>query len=297
MQQVTEDSRTFLDPKIPLAPGPAPAPKEPDSKKPPQACDAPVTPKNFKLRSILNRNRIFAIGFLSILFYLYNKYSLQLEGLLFDQAYKNICLNGKPKSSLTLTQQLIEFIKGPCSPILFIPGILATRLRIEIDCKLLQKEDPQTFENCNWNTCTDYGYWPFSRKPYPEYDIWLPSFWSKISFFLPRNYVFRDICFASLIKKKYRYSETEDVRNITQDRPGLRLTWYGDTPETSDHQLSECGKTALSTLSAFFPNFYYKILDFYEYMGYTHGLTLQGVPYDWRETCRIGVSGKILKPL
>lgn len=40
----------------------------------------------------------------------------------------NYCLN--EKHELTTKEKMIEFAKGPCSPIMMIPGILSTKLRV-----------------------------------------------------------------------------------------------------------------------------------------------------------------------
>ena len=79
------------------------------------------------------------VGIQSIQVYcLIQVYSVKIDAWNFDPSYKNMCINGKERSQMTFTQQLKEFRKGPCSPIVFTPGIFATKLRLEIDCKTLQ---------------------------------------------------------------------------------------------------------------------------------------------------------------
>ncbi len=52
-----------------------------------------------------------------------------------DQLPTNYCTNQtKFKSKKDL---LLEFAKGPCNPVLIIPGIMSTNLMVEIDCKVL----------------------------------------------------------------------------------------------------------------------------------------------------------------
>ncbi len=75
-------------------------------------------------------------------------------------AFKFRCLNGQDPSKLTKKQYLIEFAKGPCSPTVLIPGTLSTKLTLTIDCKMLQKEEPEIFQKCGWNSCSK-KFWEF----------------------------------------------------------------------------------------------------------------------------------------
>lgn len=83
---------------------------------------------------------------------------LDIEKLKFE--YKNHCLKNKEgkfdkePSDMTKSEKLEAFIKGPCSPAVIVPGILGTALKVEIDCETLQKEEPEIFSTCGWNSCS-----------------------------------------------------------------------------------------------------------------------------------------------
>jgi len=45
------------------------------------------------------------------------------------------------------------FSKGDCVPLILVPGILGTRLQVQIDCEVLRYKNPGVFEVCGWNSC------------------------------------------------------------------------------------------------------------------------------------------------
>ena len=57
----------------------------------------------------------------------------------------NHCLNGKIRNNLSLKENLIEFARGPCNPIVLIPGLLSTKLMVKIDCQKLQQFNSEIF--------------------------------------------------------------------------------------------------------------------------------------------------------
>ena len=63
---------------------------------------------------------------------------------------KNICINGKDPEKLSTKEQLQEFVKGPCLPIILVPGLMATKLQVIIDCQTLKEENPDVFKTCGW---------------------------------------------------------------------------------------------------------------------------------------------------
>lgn len=68
-------------------------------------------------------------------------------------------------------EQLMEFAKGPCLPVTVVPGILGSKLKVEINCEVLQKENPEIFQACGWSTCTGWGI--LASKPKAEYNLWI----------------------------------------------------------------------------------------------------------------------------
>ncbi len=94
---------------------------------------------------------------------------------------KNYCINGKNLKSKK--DRLKEFIKGPCNPVMLVPGLMSTRLQVEIDCKKLKQNYPVTFYDCGWTTCNKYDWQIWETKPNPEYHLWIPSEVSPMSAF------------------------------------------------------------------------------------------------------------------
>lgn len=64
-----------------------------------------------------------------------------------------------------------EFIKGPCAPIVMLPGLIGTSLQVEVDCEVLRDQSPTVFENCGWSTCNSLEIW--KKKPSAEYRLWI----------------------------------------------------------------------------------------------------------------------------
>lgn len=68
--------------------------------------------------------------------------------------YKNYCLNKHPQADkLSTKEKLREFAKGPCSPLIVLPGVMASKLRVQINCKKFRKHFPYTFRKCGWTSC------------------------------------------------------------------------------------------------------------------------------------------------
>ena len=90
-------------------------------------------------------------------------------------------------------------------PILLLPGILGTRLQIEIDCEVLRDKNKAVFEECGWNSC-DYSnstglidrLLGRQRVPKKEYSLWMPKINTPMSYLgLTYN---QSKCFSSLMQ-------------------------------------------------------------------------------------------------
>ena len=57
---------------------------------------------------------------------------------------------------MPLKKMMVEFAKGPCSPVLILPGVLGSRLMVEIDCKVMKKYNSKIFNQCGWNACNKF---------------------------------------------------------------------------------------------------------------------------------------------
>ncbi|EAS04696.2 lecithin-cholesterol acyltransferase (macronuclear) [Tetrahymena thermophila SB210] len=193
--------------------------------------------------------------------------------------YDSLCINGKDKSKLDTKEQYEEFLRGPCAPIIFVPGILGTSLQLKIDCETLQSKNPEIFSNCGWGTCSSYNL--LQKKPASEYKLWIGDVFSKASFLQISE---KSKCFGDLIGLVYNKE-----RNILEAKEGLEVTWYGNTEQTKND--SKCGANSvrdftknpiLKKMSCAIRGFG-NLIDLLEVMGYQSGLTFQALPYDFRQ--------------
>eukprot|EP01016_Furgasonia_blochmanni_P047212 TRINITY_DN6918_c0_g1_i1.p1 TRINITY_DN6918_c0_g1~~TRINITY_DN6918_c0_g1_i1.p1 ORF type:complete len:723 (+),score=126.39 TRINITY_DN6918_c0_g1_i1:203-2371(+) len=193
------------------------------------------------------------------------------------------CTNGRNPKTLTTREQLSEFIRGPCSPVLLVPGHQASSLRILIDCPTLQAKRPDIFEACGWQHCDLEDTWTL-KKPQPEYTLWIPTVGEPINFLHP-NYQ-DSVCWSLLASLKYRKDKNGQVHYDSPE--GTRVTWYGDTNETAKE--SECGNRAIRDLlniASIEPGGSKNYKDFIaglEDLGYVSGYSMQGLPYDFRKS-------------
>jgi hypothetical protein len=160
---------------------------------------------------------------------------------------------------------------------MFANGLFMATIRVTIDCKELQKHDPETFNSCYWNSC-DQDFWPIYRKPRSEYNIGQMS-----DSFQPMGILnpLGGECFYNIMKQTINY-DAKHPGELYKTRPGLRMTYTGDTPETK--KSSQCGwathRDVLGTKGHKSDlNSYRKLMDTVVYMGYTPGLTYQSMPY------------------
>lgn len=109
----------------------------------------------------------------------YNNFLRDEETQLYTQINEkaNKCINGKDPATLTKSQQLKEFIEGPCLPVVVVPGLMGSKLKLQIDCEVLKKESPEVFKACGWNSCSG-GYW--SSSPKEKYTLWISELFGQI---------------------------------------------------------------------------------------------------------------------
>lgn len=189
-------------------------------------------------------------------------------------SWKNFCTNGKSASSMDYKTYMAEFGKGPCSPTVIVPGILASVLRVQItDCEAFKSANPDTFSKCGWKQCSG------SHSPASEYRIWIPDEVSPMTILSPTEH--NKECFAGLIKSIY--PETGEFKPLEQ--PGIKVTAEGLTPQT--RKSSKCGVKGIENLIPHIPNpemteYMTAVVKRLELMGYRSGLTYQALPYDFR---------------
>jgi len=203
----------------------------------------------------------------------------KLKALL-ESLPKNYCVNGYNPQTTPAKLLLMEFAKGPCSPLMLVPGVTATRLVVNINCEELMVHEQKTFEQCGWNACSKQSYEFWKNVPDPEYALWIPSVMSPLSIFTLSEK--SNLCFASLIKPHYKLDKP--VNEMFEPRKGIKITFTGFSSRTK--QESMCGGNAIQNLLpisvqtneslGFAP-----LLHALEYIGYTNGLTMQALPYNF----------------
>lgn len=193
---------------------------------------------------------------------------------------KDFCLNSKKKSDLTKKQILKEFASGPCNPIILAPGVMSSKLVIQINCKQLKEKEPNTFSQCGWDACEKSKYEFWKEIPKKEYVLWIPSVTGPLSIFSIS--VNSNLCFANLIKPHFDFSQSAE--NIIIPRPGVVIKIFGFTEATKNNR--DCGGSAIRDLlplplqtdtTTAFGN----ILKGFEHIGYVSGLTMQPIPYNF----------------
>ena len=114
-----------------------------------------------------------------------------------------------------------------------VPGILGTSLQVMIDCEQLRDNFPKVFEGCGWSTCSALNI--FRTRPSKEYHLWIGDLFSKSNFISTSK---KTTCFGDMFSLLYN-STTHKL----EDKPGLTVTWVGNTPETLED--SKCGADAI----------------------------------------------------
>lgn len=204
---------------------------------------------------------------------------------------KYVCTNGHKSSSLTDKRYLLEFAKGPCSPVMILPGIAGSNLQVEIDCPTLRENDPETFHACDWIRCHEdslsdapVGPQPEENSIYPhkEYQIWIPAPFSPMTIFTLGHK--GKECFSGLFHPEYNI---ESDKIIYKETPGVKISPKGLSQGTNNYHSSHCGAKGIQDLIPDVLNpeaaqAFKGILDQMYKMGYRDGLTLQAVPYDFR---------------
>lgn len=196
---------------------------------------------------------------------------------------KNICYDGQDPSGWNMKTKLQKFAQGPCSPIVFVPGITGSKLNVEIDCEPLRANDPDTFKNCGWNGCKKSDVGPFQKlkKPNSEYRIWIPGPLDPMSIITPFQKAKN--CFAGLVQTRFDYS-TGKMVHVPQ--PGVTVRPVGGTPGSNTRASGLCAFDGIQNTLKGLDNKNtpaYKIIrEKLENMGYETGLTMQALPYDWR---------------
>ena len=214
-----------------------------------------------------------------------------------DPTKNYFCTGGVNPKKMKVMEYLTAFARGPCHPIILIPGVPGTKLVAVIDCPVLKEREPETFKVCGWNSCEKGN----KGTPKSEYLVWVPKVFSPMTIANSKKGV---RCFLALTapKPKYTYVEGEAKPRITitTSRPGVEIKVVGETQETKRYDQSRCGLDGVESFSPISTPFNPPILDGYRKLskrmieaGYLSGLTLQAIPYNFELFAREnGISDK-----
>ena len=190
----------------------------------------------------------------------------------------------------------IRFVLGTCNPVLLIPGIFATKLKVELNCNGLSTEERTTTLKdirlfCGNTVCHDI------TKTNEEHMLLFSiddGPFSIKSEFIQKSDEYR-ACLGHILN--YFQNENEckkvDDKNICYYSKYVKVAYYGGTKETVDK--SRCGIEGISNvikgLNEGFDLFansigagasFYKISQELIHRGYKEGFSLGAVPNDYR---------------
>lgn len=197
---------------------------------------------------------------------------------------KFLCLNGKDPATLSHKDNLREFAKGPCSPLMILPSLLSTRLVLDIECRVLRKENPQLFKACGWNACSKRFYQVYRHVPDPQYNIWLPSIFGPLS--IARLSSESNSCWTTFIQLSINFNKP--LEEAVKPTKGFRVRVLGLGKHDDPNESHECGNKALYNITGYSHQMskltvgLKPAFDMLQQMGYVPGLTYQSLPYDFR---------------
>lgn len=203
------------------------------------------------------------------------------------------CVGGMNPSQMSKKQYIEKFAEGPCSPTVFLPGILSTLIQVVIDCEKLRDNNYEVFRECGWTTCQHSI---FDYAPKSEYQIWLPGLLSPMSLVENKK---TETCFSGIARLSLG---SKNGKTTLTGTVGVSLVPIGQTPKTKSG--SECGFKAIQDLlpisnikPAKSAALFRIIKENYLKAGYLPGLTMQALPYDWRVSYRDNALSYKFKPV
>lgn len=183
--------------------------------------------------------------------------------------------------------QNIRFILGKCNPIIYIPGLYASRMLATINCPVL-KNDFLNFVKmrlfCGDTICKD------ETNENEEYVIFPSIFDSPFQIRVSEKYNKYTACQGFFYT--FYNSKDECPDNICNYSDGIRISYYGGTKKTKDE--SQCGINSLENIiyaGKMIPPLitnkltaanFYVIIQNYRKMGYKDGFSAAGVSFDYR---------------
>ena len=183
--------------------------------------------------------------------------------------------------------QNIRFILGKCYPIIYLPGLYASRMVATINCPVFKKDFLKFVKMrmfCANTVCAD------ETNEYEEYVIFPAVFDSSFTIRITENVNKYTACQGYFYS--FYNSRTECPEGNCEYSDGVRISYYGGTKKTKKD--SKCGIKALEDIiyaSDFLPPFitnrlteanFYVMIQNYRKMGYKDGFSAAGVSFDYR---------------
>ena len=199
------------------------------------------------------------------------------EGVESDLTYR--CTNGRDPAQLSYRDYMKEFVVGPCAPVVLAPGIGGSVMQVEVECELLRFADFETFLACGWLDCKAGS----KHAPAREYRIWVPHLESPMTIVSPLDV--NKKCWGGLVEMKY---DNIAGQLVPVPKLGVRVRVAGATPGTSNVTASACGLNSIKDMvpdivnpevTGYFAAFVKRL----RLMGYKEGLSVLGLPYDFRK--------------
>ena len=86
-----------------------------------------------------------------------------------------LCTAGQDPSLMNDKDYLKAFAKGLCSPTVVIPGLMSTKMVVELDCPVFREHHPKIFRECGFTHCKK-KWWDVRQLSNQKYKI---NCWSK----------------------------------------------------------------------------------------------------------------------
>lgn len=183
--------------------------------------------------------------------------------------------------------QNIRFILGKCNPILYVPGLYASRMLATINCPVL-KHDFLNFVKmrlfCGENICKD------ETNENEEYVVFPSIFDSPFQIRVTDNVNKYTACQGFFYS--FHNSRNECPENICSYSDGIRISFYGGTKKTKKE--SQCGINSIENIlyagkiippliaNKLISANFYVMIQYYRKMGYKDGFSAAGIPFDYR---------------
>ena len=203
---------------------------------------------------------------------------------------KQILLNDYGISLDSDPDNNLRFIIGKCNPVLFVPGIYATKLMLTVNCKKLKSEERNIYFDmrvfCGDSVCKSD-----SVEEHPLFVSLLDPATNILN--LDSNKFSSCLAFfMQFFNKKDECPKSDDGENVCLYSDNIKIGYYGSTGATINN--AKCGLSAVenviqsgnSAIDAIAnqgaAKVYYTMIERLRQMGYSEGFSYGAVPSDYR---------------